>query len=507
MKSYRRIRLARGAGKSPLIAETVFLFQKTTRLQSAYAPLNRATGGAVAAAMRRAEFSAETGVISTVHSLKSSSCVFMVGLGAESCFDANTLRTATAKLTHAAFAARVRSLRLNPMPAVGRTMTADDTAIAIADGLAIAGFCFNRFKSTTRPAIGDEVPIDLQIYTAPDLRRMMGRGLKIGEALTTARTLSATPPNVAHPRYIAAESRRLAKQVGLRCTIISQSSMKRLGMEGIRSVGRAGSTPPSLICLDWPGHPPNRNDPILLVGKAVTFDTGGYSLKTGGSMSGMKYDKCGGMAVIGAMEAIARLKVRPRVIGLIPCAENMIDTTAYRVDDILTLCNGVTVEITNTDAEGRLLLADALAYGTKRYQPQAVIDLATLTGGVVVALGSFCAGMFCNNPTLRRRLETAATATGERLWPLPLWQDHRQLMVGTHSDLVNSAAVREAQPIQGAAFLSHFVGETAPIAMPTLPWAHLDIAGVASRSTDSPLYPKGPTGFGVRLLAHLIANW
>ena len=151
MKSYRRIRLARGAGKSPLIAETVFLFQKTTRLQSAYAPLNRATGGAVAAAMRRAEFSAETGVISTVHSLKSSSCVFMVGLGAESCFDANTLRTATAKLTHAAFAARVRSLRLNPMPAVARTMTADDTASAIADGLAIAGFCFNRFKSTTPP--------------------------------------------------------------------------------------------------------------------------------------------------------------------------------------------------------------------------------------------------------------------------------------------------------------------------------------------------------------------
>jgi leucyl aminopeptidase len=223
----------------------------------------------------------------------------------------------------------------------------------------------------------------------------------------------------------------------------------------------------------------------------------------------MKYDKCGGMAVIGAMHAIARLKLPMRVVGLIPAAENMVDERAYRPNDILTMTNGVTVEVTNTDAEGRLILADALAYGCQHYKPRAVIDLATLTGGVVVALGSACAGAFVNDADLRTHLFDAAEASGERLWHLPLWDEHKKLIKGTHSDIVNSAAVREAHPIQGAAFLSYFVAKDGDFKKKDpVPWAHLDIAGVveAKGNNGSPL-PKGPTGFGVRLLVRAIESW
>lgn len=244
----------------------------------------------------------------------------------------------------------------------------------------------------------------------------------------------------------------------------------------------------------------------MLVGKAVTFDTGGYSIKPPSSMAGMKYDKCGGMAVLGAMQAVARLKLPIPVVGLIPTAENMIDERAYRVDDILTMTNDVTVEITNTDAEGRLILADALAYGTKTYQPRAVIDLATLTGGVVVALGLGTAGLFCNDGALRERFEQASRFTGEKLWPLPLWDEHRERMKGTHADIANSVG-REGSSIQGAAFLSFFVGDDAPTRMPTIPWAHLDIAGSADARNDTPLYKKGPTGYGVRLLLRVLEQW
>jgi leucyl aminopeptidase len=177
----------------------------------------------------------------------------------------------------------------------------------------------------------------------------------------------------------------------------------------------------------------------------------------------------------------------------------MIDTKAYRPSDIIRLCNGVTCEVTNTDAEGRLVLADALAYGCKHYKPRAVIDLATLTGGVVVALGSTCAGCFCSDAKLRGQLFDASEQVGERLWHLPMWDEHREMMKSNHADILNAAAVREAHPIQGAAFLSYFVDRK-------LPWAHLDIAGVATTDKDTSLYSRGPTGYGVRLIVQALEH-
>jgi leucyl aminopeptidase len=361
------------------------------------------------------------------------------------------------------------------------------------------------------------------VQVAPDLRAGAERALRIGESVTLARVLAATPPNIANPGYLVAQCRKVAKEVGLRCTVIDARAAAKLHMGGLLAVGGAGSAPPALICLEW--HPTRNSSrksegksggggPIVLVGKAVTFDTGGYSLKPNDAMVGMKYDKCGGAAVLGALHAAARLKLPVHVIGLIPVVENMIGSTSYRPDDILTLGNGVTVEVTNTDAEGRLILADALAYGCKKFQPQAVIDLATLTGGVVVALGNYCAGLFSTTRRLRDRLQAAADFTGERLWDLPLWPEHREMIKGTHADLANSGG-RKASPIQGAAFLSYFTGpggKPHPLGAqedrPGVPaWAHLDIAGVADVEKDTALYPVGPTGFGVRLLVRALETW
>jgi leucyl aminopeptidase len=298
----------------------------------------------------------------------------------------------------------------------------------------------------------------------------------------------------------------MAKETGLKFSVIDAKQAKALGMGGITAVGAAGSTPPGLVCLEHKPKSTSGKGPILLVGKAVTFDTGGYSIKPAEGMDRMKYDKCGGMTVIGTMHALASLKVPQHVVGLIPIAENMVSEKAYRPGDIITFFNGVTAEITNTDAEGRLILADALAWGTQTYKPQAVVDLATLTGGVIVALGPHCAGCFCSDSVLRSKLFDAGDFTNERLWHLPLWDEHRAQLKGTHGDLVNSAG-RDAHPIQGAAFLSYFVGPDGHEKLPTTAWAHLDIAGVADVKSDKGIFTAGPTGYGVRLLTRMIETW
>jgi leucyl aminopeptidase len=273
-------------------------------------------------------------------------------------------------------------------------------------------------------------------------------------------------------------------------------------MGGILAVG-AGSpaTPPRLIVLEYRPRAAGAADgkrrakprsPLLVVGKAITFDTGGISIKPAERMGRMIFDKCGGMAVLGLMYSLAKLRVPVPVIGILASAENHISDSAYRPGDILRMYNGVTVDVTNTDAEGRLVLGDALAWGIERYKPAAVVDLATLTGGVIVALGRSMAGAIGRDDALWEELDRAAHDAGERLWRLPLGDAQREQIKGDAADIVNSAG-RDAHPLQGGAFLSYFVPEK-------MPWLHLDIAGVADTDKDTALYSKGATGWGVRTL-------
>jgi len=429
----------------------------------------------------------------------------IIGLGDKAKLTADSIRQAAAKALRLLDAGKVSVASID---AVDLPASLTDHAVgrAIADGLSLANFTFNAYHGKSKRPDKDQrtKPGSLEIVLPQAQRDAFKLGLKVAEGIETARTLACTPPNVANPKYIASACKALAKKTSLKYTLIDAKRAKELNMGGLLAVGAGGSTPPCMVVLEHAPAGTAKQKPLLLVGKGVTFDTGGYSLKTDGG-KGMKYDKCGAMNVIGAMQAIAGLKIKRRVVGIIGLAENMIDREAYRVDDIITFCNGVTCEITNTDAEGRLVLADCLAYGTKTYEPAAVLDFATLTGGVVVALGKKIAGVFSNDPKLMKKVSDAGQAVGEPVWQLPLNEDYRKMMQAKHADLHNSAPVREAHPIQGAAFLSYFVGKEAPKQMPTIPWVHLDIAGTANTEGDT-LMEKGPTAFGVRLATELAAT-
>ena len=328
-----------------------------------------------------------------------------------------------------------------------------------------------------------------------------------------ARTIASRPGNDINPPSLAKIAQEMAKEVGLGSRVLDEKQMKQLGMGGILAVGEASATPPRMIVLEHRGgresgignrvsgkkviRPDTRHptpDTLLVVGKAITFDTGGVSIKPADKMGRMIFDKCGGMAVLGFMYAVAKLKLPMHVVGILSSAENTLGGTAYRPGDILKMYNGVTVEVTNTDAEGRLVLGDALAWGIETYNPAAVVDLATLTGGVVVALGSTMAGVMANNDALVAELQIAADKTGEKFWRLPVNDDHRDYIKSQHADIVNSGG-REGSPLQGGAFLSHFVPRD-----DSVPWAHLDIAGVAESDKELPYYEKGATGWGVRTL-------
>ena len=430
----------------------------------------------------------------------------VVGLGEKNSVTAESIRRAAAAAIRQLSAGKVASARFAAAN-LPDALDAHALGRAIADGLSLANFNFNTFLGRAQkpdPKKADK-PIDLKVVLDDKSARAgFAEGLKIAQGVHTARTLACTPPNIANPKYIANACKNLAKKHALKCTVIDARRAKELHMGGLLAVGAGGSAPPCIVILEHAPAGTKNQKPLLLVGKGVTFDTGGYSLKSDGG-KGMKYDKCGAMNVIGAMQAIANLKLKRRVVGVVGLAENMIDREAYRVDDILTFTNGVTCEITNTDAEGRLVLADCLAYGTKTYQPAAVIDFATLTGGVVVALGKKIAGCWSTDAKLMDKLRTAGETVGEPVWELPLNNDYRKMMQARHADLHNSAPVREAHPIQGAAFLSYFVGEDAPRQMPTTPWVHVDIAGTSNTYGDV-LMEKGPTGFGVRLATQLAAT-
>ncbi|MCU0316461.1 MAG: leucyl aminopeptidase family protein [Fimbriimonadaceae bacterium] len=342
---------------------------------------------------------------------------------------------------------------------------------------------------------------DLLVWSEnSDHRRELDYGLSLAQSANLARTLAFTPPNVATPLAIADQAKEMAEKVGLTCQVVQGDDLEKENLTGLISVGKASENQPCLIILRWTPPGSEGQAPVVLLGKTITYDTGGLSLKVNNGMKGMKGDKSGGCAVLGTMHAVATL-LKPSfpVVGLLVAAENSVSANAYRPDDVITYRNGVTVEVTNTDAEGRLVLADGLIWASEVEKAKEIIDLATLTGGVITALGKTFAGYFCENAELRARLEEAGQATGERIWRLPLDQEYRDMMKSDIADLINSNPNRLAHPIQGAAFLAAFVKEGTP-------WAHIDIAGTANTDKDQDAYVPGPTGYGVRLLAEYLGR-
>jgi leucyl aminopeptidase len=366
---------------------------------------------------------------------------------------------------------------------------------AFCEGVYLGAFEFQRYKSGEKKV--DETTILLRGSSKPEIERLQEIKV-ICTAVNMARDWGHEPANVINPQSLAERVVELAFDFGLKCTVLDDSVLTDMKAGGILAVGQGSKTPARMIVLEYSGDNPAGSEaaPVILVGKAITFDTGGYSLKSVENIQGMKGDKCGGLAVISTLRAAAELKLKTPIVGIICAAENMISAQSYRPDDIITTLSGKTIEIITTDAEGRIVLADGLTYAQQAYHPRVIIDLATLTGGVITALGRVRAGFMSNHEELAENLSFAGEQTCERLWRLPLDDDYAQLIKGTDADLKNSGG-REAHPVIGGIFLKQFVSDS-------IPWAHLDIAGVAETNKDLPYCPKGATGFGVRLLINYL---
>ena len=426
--------------------------------------------------------------------------VYVIGLGPEDKITTETIRQSAAAAAKAL--AKHKMERAAVVLPASAKIPGPEAAGAIVTGILLAGFDYRENRGTAHKNDDEPRPALAVTLVAGSTDRKIQDAVRIAQivadAQNFARTVANRPANVINPLSLAQVAREMAREAKLKCTILDEKQLAKLKMGGILAVGAASiHTPPRMIVLE---HKPARSKSknlLLVVGKAITFDTGGISIKPADKMGKMIYDKCGGIAVLGLMYAAAKLNLPVLLVGILAVAENAISSRAYRPGDILTQYNGVTVEVTNTDAEGRLVLGDALSWGIEKYSPSAVLDLATLTGGVIVALGRNIAGFMSNNNDLAGELTTAADHAGEKLWRLPLYPEHREQMKSDLADIVNSAG-REGHPLQGAAFLSYFIPEG-----DTLPWAHLDIAGVADTEKDLPYYVKGATGWGVRTLV----NW
>ena len=415
-----------------------------------------------------------------------------VSLGAKDKINLETFRRAGGAIAKWTTKNKVTSAGIETASFSDFALAPEQIAFALAEGLLLGSFRFDRLKSKK-----DEPTPATISFLNESFASTLAQATIICDAANLTRAWAHEPANVINPVTLAERVQELAKEVGLKCTVLDDKQLTDMGAGAIVAVGQGSQTPSRLIVLEY--QPPAKSEaqPVALVGKAITFDTGGYSIKTTMGMVGMKYDKCGAMAVIGTMVAAAKLKLGTPIVGVLAASENMISNVAYRPNDILKTLSGKTVEIISTDAEGRLVLCDALAYAQQTFKPRVMIDLATLTGGVVTALGSTRAGLFSNRDEVANALFKAGEQTHERLWRLPLDDEYFEIIKSTDADMKNSAGVAKASPIVGATFLKQFVNAETP-------WAHLDIAGVSDWDSEMPYCPAGASGFGVRLLVEYL---
>jgi len=465
-----------------------------------------ALGGAIQELIDGRDFSGKAGRMAVLYPRGAIPAhrVIVVGLGPRDDFDADpadVVRRAAANAVQKARelkAGRVASI-LHGAGAGG--LSIEEATQATTEG-SLLGLYEYRGQKTDEPPEALPRLLELMIFDEQDVPAAE-RGMDAAHATTAGVTLTRDlvnlPPNICTPAHMAQVAVDVAEEVGLRVEVLGREEMEALHMGALLAVAQGSDTPPKFIILEHNAERAEELDTIVLVGKGVTFDTGGYSLKPKQSMVGMKMDMAGAAAVIGTMYAIGTLGVPVHVVGLAPAADNMINGHAYRPEEVVTASNGVTIEINSTDAEGRMLLADALVYA-ERFRPAAVVDVATLTGACVVALGEgVAAGLFSTDDRLREALMAASAATAEKLWPMPLFTEYEKVIESQTADVRNSGD-RYGGVGSSATFLKHFVDYPA--------WAHVDMAGMASEAKDNPYIPgKGATGFGVRLLTEFVRKW
>lgn len=393
----------------------------------------------------------------------------------------------------------VEKLVLQPDALAG--VTKAEAGAHAAMGARLASYRFDPYRTKLKP---DQQPrltaVEIMLDGPAAARARAEKDAAIVEGVFFARDLVSEPPNVLYPETFAERLRDL-ETLGVEVEVIEPETMEKLGMGALLGVAQGSARPARLVTMNWKGATAKKARPVALVGKGVTFDTGGISLKPGAGMDEMKGDMGGAAAVAGAMRAVAQRKAKANVVGVVALVENMPGPNAQRPGDIVHTMSGQTIEVLNTDAEGRLILADAVWYAQDKFEPSAVIDLATLTGAVIVALGHEMAGMYANDEDLAQAILAAAQTEGEPVWRMPLSAGYDKLIDSPNADMKNIAGKPMAGSIVGAQFIKRFVKDGTP-------WAHIDIAGTAWKPGpyEDPLSPAWATGYGVRLLNRLIAN-
>lgn len=491
--------------RTPLLALGVFA--GTTELPRTVATVDDALGGLIGRLVASGEISGEPETVVVLHTAPQGEAprpaaerIAIVGLGKREELDLEALRVAAATTARKARELKLASFALRLLDDAG-PIEAGEAARVETEASLLALYRYEDFRSEKQFQVETVQLVERDPERVQRIQAGIEIGVKSAEATMLTRRLSDGPSNVVTPQALAEEARRLAQRYGLEFQVFEKADLERLGMRAILAVNQGSARPPVLVVLRYRSGR-NGAKTLAVVGKGITFDSGGISIKPAEGMQYMKHDMSGAAAVLGFVQLAAETKLPVDVLGVFAATENLPGGSAYKPGDVFRTYSGKTIEVNNTDAEGRVILADALAYAVEQ-KPDAIVDLATLTGACVVALGNHATGAMGNDEHLVALLQQAGTLSGERVWPLPLWPVYHRQIVSEVADIKNSAG-RRAGAITGGAFLQNFVGK--------VPWVHLDIAGTAYSDDDQkyvpPYNPKiGATGVGVRLLYHFARLW
>jgi len=474
------------------------------QLLAAASRADKACGGALSRALKFSSFTGKTGQFLELVApagLKASR-ILLAGLGKPDGVDEKGLETLGAQIVARLYASGESAASIELDVPKGSKVKKAELAAHLAFGARLKSYAFDKYRTKNLEDYRKKLKT-LAVIT-PDVAaaKKAHAGLAaVADGIFLARDLVNEPPNVLYPAEFARRARAQLSKLGVKVEVLGEAEMRRQGFGALLGVGQGSERESQLVVMQWNGGPSSKNKktgkPLALIGKGVCFDTGGISLKPGNALAGMKGDMAGAAAVTGTMMALAARKAKVNVVGVIGLVENMPDGAAIRPDDVLTSLSGQTIEVLNTDAEGRLVLADALTYTQRRFKPKLVIDLATLTGAIVATLGFEHAGIFSNDDELVRRVQAAGRYTGERVWQLPLDPFYDKMIRSKIADMKNIGGSNSGA-ITAAQFLQRFVEKDTP-------WAHLDIAGVAWQDGEQkPTIPSWGTGWGVRLLNRLV---
>lgn len=482
--------------RTPLVC--VPLFEQESLRGGPLAELDGACGGLLSAVDRSGDFTGKLWSQVLLYNPQPSGPrrILLLGVGRKDQLDLERVRQAACRAVKRAGELGVDELVIH-FPA-RRPVEPQALAQALVEGGVLGDYRYDQYLTTRESNGGKRVPL-LAFVATSDVDRAavqagIDRGLVLGDVVCKVRDMVNAPANELTPAEMANRASTSARKFGYRCEVLERRDMKRLGMGGMLAVAQGSDQPPAFIVCEHEGAPRD-TAPYAVVGKGLTFDAGGLCLKPATKMDEMKGDMAGGASALGVVEAAARLRIPARVVALVPATENLLGGSAYRPGDILKMLNGKTVFVDNTDAEGRIVLADALVFA-QRFAPQSVVDLATLTGAALVTLGQVATAVIGNDRPLVHKLVEAGDRCFERLWELPLWEEFEELIKTPIADVKNSGG-KHAGAITAAAFLRHFVGAT--------PWAHLDIAGTSWLDKAEGYRPAGATGVGVRLLVEYLA--